>query len=182
MTVLDDRQLNDRAVACPRPVVTGYRSGVHSRANLPVSNRPLSYQPVPARPVPARPALHRPRPNRPAVAPLRHHGSGVRVSQAAHTRRPVSTAVSIALAGMAALITLWLGFLAHVSGDRVPAPAQQSDRLAVVQVRAGETLQQLAGRVAPDAPTGQVVQRIRELNKLDSAALDAGQTLIAPLG
>ena len=27
-----------------------------------------------------------------------------------------------------------------------------------------------------------VVQRIRELNKLDSAALDAGQTLIAPLG
>jgi predicted Zn-dependent protease len=60
--------------------------------------------------------------------------------------------------------------------------AQQPDRLAVVQVQAGETLQQLAGRVAPDAPTGQVVQRIRELNKLDSAALDAGQTLIAPLG
>ena len=30
--------------------------------------------------------------------------------------------------------------------------------------------------------TGADTQRIRELNKLDSAALDAGQTLIAPLG
>jgi hypothetical protein len=26
------------------------------------------------------------------------------------------------------------------------------------------------------------MQRIRELNKLDSASLDAGQTLIAPIG
>ena len=171
MTVLDDRQLNDRALAYPRPAVSGYHSGVRSRANLRVSYRP----------VPARPALHRPRPTRPAVAPLRYHGSGMRVSQAVHTRRPVSTAVSIALAGMAALITLWLGLLANVSGDRIPVPAQQSDRLAVVQVQAGETLQELAGRVAPDAPTSQVVQRIRELNKLDSAALDAGQTLITPL-
>ena len=63
-----------------------------------------------------------------------------------------------------------------------PAPAALPDQLAVVQVQAGETLQQLAGRVAPDAPAAQVMQRIRELNKLDSAALDAGQTLIAPLG
>ncbi|HRD13443.1 MAG TPA: LysM peptidoglycan-binding domain-containing protein, partial [Mycobacterium sp.] len=67
------------------------------------------------------------------------------------------------------------------SGDQ-PAPAALPDQLAVVQVQAGETLQQLAGRVAPDAPAAQVMQRIRELNKLDSAALDAGQTLIAPLG
>ena len=56
------------------------------------------------------------------------------------------------------------------------------DQLAVVQVQAGETLQQLAGRVAPDAPASQVMARIRDLNKLDSAALDAGQTLIAPIG
>jgi hypothetical protein len=40
----------------------------------------------------------------------------------------------------------------------------------------------VAARVAPDAPTAQVVQRIRELNKLDSASVDAGQTLIAPVG
>jgi hypothetical protein len=61
MTVLDDRQLNDRVLAGPRPAVTGYRSGIHCRASVPVSYRP----------VPARRALHRPRPTRPAVAPLR---------------------------------------------------------------------------------------------------------------
>jgi hypothetical protein len=35
--------------------------------------------------------------------------------------------------------------------------------------------------VAPDAPVGAVVDQIRDLNKLDSAAVDAGQTLIAPV-
>jgi predicted Zn-dependent protease len=54
--------------------------------------------------------------------------------------------------------------------------------LAVVQVQAGETLQQLAQRVAPGTSAAQTVDRIRDLNKLDSAAIDAGQTLIAPLG
>ena len=45
-----------------------------------------------------------------------------------------------------------------------------------------ETLQQVAHRVAPDAPVGHVVDRIRELNQLESTSLDAGQTLIAPVG
>ena len=82
---------------------------------------------------------------------------------------------------MAALITLWLGALANFSGDRAAAPAAVPERLAVVQVQAGETLQQLAGRIAPEVPAGQVVDRIRDLNQLDSAAVDAGQTLIAPV-
>jgi hypothetical protein len=49
-------------------------------------------------------------------------------------------------------------------------------------VQTGENMQQVAHRVAPHAPVGQVIDRIRELNKLDSVALDAGQTLIAPVG
>uniref|UniRef100_UPI003513835B LysM peptidoglycan-binding domain-containing protein n=1 Tax=Mycolicibacterium hippocampi TaxID=659824 RepID=UPI003513835B len=53
--------------------------------------------------------------------------------------------------------------------------------LAVVQVHTGESLQQVAQRVAPDAPVGDVVDRIRELNELDSVTLAAGQTLIAPV-
>lgn len=152
MTVLDDRQLMEWADSCARPV----------RAE-----RPRRYRPTPARP---------------AVAPLSYRGTGVRVSQAVHTRRPVSTAASIALAGLAALITLWLGFLGNFSGDRASASAPATDQLAVVQVHPGETLQRLAARVAPDVPTAQVVQRIRELNKLDSSSVDAGQTLIAPIG
>lgn len=112
---------------------------------------------------------------------MRYSGTGVTFSRAPHVRRPVSTAVTIALAGVAALITLWLGLVGHLSGTSA-ATDQVPDQLAVVQVQAGETLQQLAGRVAPDAPAGQVMARIRDLNKLDSATLDAGQTLIAPMG
>jgi hypothetical protein len=153
MTVLDDRQLMELAGAYARPV----RAGSRSRAI-------------------------RPEPARPAVAPRLYRGNGVRMSQAVHTRRRVSTTVSVGLAGIAALITVWLGFIGHFSGDRVAAAAQPSDQLAVVQVRAGETLQHLAARVAPEAPTAHVVQRIRELNKLESASVDAGQTLIAPVG
>ena len=52
----------------------------------------------------------------------------------------------------------------------------------MVRVQSGESLQHLAARVAPDAPTHQVVERIRELNALESATLDAGQPLIAPIG
>ncbi|HAN70456.1 MAG TPA: peptigoglycan-binding protein LysM, partial [Actinobacteria bacterium] len=98
--------------------------------------------------------------------------------RAPHARRPVSARVTVALAGLTALITLWLGTLAQFSGERGTAVAVP-ERLAVVQVQAGETLQQIARRVAPDAPSGQVVDRIRDLNKLDSASVDAGQTLIA---
>ena len=104
------------------------------------------------------------------------------MSHAPHTRRPVSTAVTVSLAGLAALITLWLGSLASFSGDSSAAPVSGSDQLAVVQVQAGETLQQLAQRVSPGTPAAQTVDRIRDLNKLDSSAIDAGQTLIAPLG
>lgn len=104
------------------------------------------------------------------------------VSQAPHHRRTVSTRVTVALACAAALITLWLGSLAHFSGQQSAAPSPLPERLAVVQVQAGETLQQLAGRVAPDSPVAQIVDRIRDLNHLDSAMVGAGQTLVAPIG
>ena len=81
---------------------------------------------------------------------------------------------------------MWLGFVAHFGGMLHAGPetaaVQMPDRLAVVRVEPGETLQRLAARVAPDAPSGQVVERIRELNELDSSAVTAGQTLIAPVG
>ena len=80
------------------------------------------------------------------------------------------------------MITVWLGLVAQF-GDSAPgASAPLPDRLAVVQVKSGESLQHVAARVAPDAPVGQVVARIRELNKLDTAPWTPGQTLIAPVG
>lgn len=158
---LDDRQLDDVLLIWPP-----------ARGPLPAPVR--DRRPVRTRPLGARPP----------VAPLHYRGHGVAVSRVAHAhprRRPVSTSVTVALAGLAALITLWLGTLANFSGERAAAPAPVPDRLAVVSVHAGETLQQLAGRVAPGAPTAAIADRIRELNQLDSAALDAGQTLIAPV-
>jgi len=161
MTVIDDRQ------------VASWPSAYRWDAVRPLA--PAGFRPARS------PARRRPGPSRPAGAPMRHWGTGIRVSQATHSRKPVSTAVTIALAGLAALITLWLGSLAHFSAGAV-APAQVPDQLAVIQVQAGESLQQVAARVAPEAPVSQVVERIRDLNKLDSASLDVGQTLIAPVG
>jgi hypothetical protein len=122
----------------------------------------------------------RPRSNRPAMAPMHYRGTAVRTSRVSHRRRPITPATTVVLALIAAGITVWLGLVAQfggVTGADVPVPA----RLAVIQVQMGETLQHVAHRVAPDAPVDQVVERIRELNRLDSVALDAGQTLIAPI-
>jgi LysM repeat protein len=163
MTVLDERQLVEWFEEWPRP--TRHAGPTRNAGGAPVRTRSL-----------------RPAPARPPVAPLRYRGTGIAMSRAPHTRRPVSTAVTVSLAGLAALVTLWLGALANFSGDSSAAPVSAPDQLAVVQVQAGETLQQLAQRVAPGASAAQTVDRIRDLNKLDSAAIDAGQTLIAPLG
>ncbi|EUA09282.1 lysM domain protein [Mycobacterium kansasii 732] len=90
------------------------------------------------------------------------------------------------LAVLAGMITLWLGLMAHfgelVNGTSADSSARVPDRLAVVRVAAGESLQDVAARVAPDTPVRRVVERIRELNDLDSSMPVAGQTLIAPVG
>ncbi|MGE0220234.1 LysM peptidoglycan-binding domain-containing protein [Mycolicibacterium sp.] len=128
-----------------------------------------------------RTAARRPQGRRPAGAPMHYHGTGVLVSRASHRRRPITPATTVLLSLIAGAITLWLGLVAQFGGV-VGAEAEVPTRLAVVQVQAGESLQQVALRVAPDAPVGDVVARIRELNELDSVAVDAGQTLIAPVG
>jgi hypothetical protein len=128
--------------------------------------------------------LRRPRraaPARPGGAAMAYRGTAVRMSRAPHRPRPASVTTTVCVAAVAALITVWLVALAQSrSGDATGASLPE--QTAVVQVQPGENLQRLAARVAPDAPVGRVVDRIRELNRLDSAALDAGQTLIAPVG
>lgn len=128
----------------------------------------------------------RPGPSRPAVAPPRYHGTGVAMSVTPHRRRPVTLATTVGLALLAGLITLWLGLVANLgqalNGESDGATARVPDRLAVVRVQGGESLEDVAHRVAPDAPAPQVAQRIRDLNDLGSPTLVAGQTLIAPVG
>lgn len=125
---------------------------------------------------------HRPAPIRPAGAALRYRGSGVTMSRASHRPKPITPVTTVLLALLAAGITVWLGIVANLGGvgaSDAPLPEQE---LAVVQVQSGESLQHVAQRVAPDAPVSTVVQQIRDLNQLDSSALAAGQTLIAPVG
>ncbi|MEB4210822.1 hypothetical protein [Mycobacterium sp. 94-17] len=128
----------------------------------------------------------RPAPSRPTGAAMRYHGAGVAMSVAPHRRRAATWASTIGLALAAGAITLWLGLVANVgqvlNGGSTTAAAHIPDRLAVVRVDAGESLQDFAHRVAPDAPTTQVADRIRELNDLHSPDLLAGQALIAPVG
>ncbi|WP_255605208.1 LysM peptidoglycan-binding domain-containing protein [Mycolicibacterium xanthum] len=133
---------------------------------------------------PARPnrasASRRPKSRRPAGAAVRYRGTGVRMSRAPHRRSRITPGTTVLLALLAGVITVWLGLVAQaggVVGEHVETPS----RLAVVQVQAGESLQQVAERVAPGVPVTHVVDQIRELNKLESAVLDAGQSLIAPV-
>lgn len=173
MTVLDDRQLIGHRLVQWQQIWPQEAA----RPSRP-TERSLQQR---VRPASAR--TGRPAPAGPVLAPLRYHGTGVAMSRVVHPRRrPVSTTVTIALAALAALITVWLGSIAQFSGDRAAATAAVPEQLAVVQVQAGETLSQLASRVAPDAPAVETVARIRDLNKLESASVDAGQTLIAPVG
>jgi len=125
-------------------------------------------------------AVRRPRTRRTDGAALRHRGSGVLVSRASHRRRPITPATTVLLALVAAAITVWLGLVAQAGGV-LGGSADIPGRLAVVQVQSGDTLQQIAQRVAPDAPVAAVVDRIRELNELQTTSVDAGQTLIAPV-
>lgn len=124
----------------------------------------------------------RPPGQRPAGSPVRYRGTGVLMSQTSHRPRPITPANTVVLALVAAAITLWLGLMANLGATVARTGAVVPEKLGVVQVHVGESLQHLAARVAPDAPNGQVVARIRDLNQLDSAALDAGETLIAPIG
>ncbi len=161
---------------------------IHTLSPRPGSVRRPVNGPVPG-PWHGRPGLSRPRrpdPSRPAVAPPRYYGTGVAMSVAPHRRRPVTLATTVGLAVVAGLITLWLGLVANLgqtlNADSAGSAARVPDRLAVVRVEGGESLEDVAHRVAPDAPARQVAERIRELNDLNSPALAAGQTLIAPVG
>lgn len=99
-------------------------------------------------------------------------------SRAPHGRARTQVEFPTMLAGLlcSALVALGLFGLAQLrSNPTVPGAT------AVVQVRGGESLGQLAARVAPQARVDQVVERIVELNALEGAGVHAGQSLVVPV-
>ncbi len=88
-------------------------------------------------------------------------------------------AVQVVIAGVVTFtVVCGLAVLGQVAAGGPGVPATT----AVVQVGAGETVWDVARRVAPDAATPAVVQRIRELNAMAGSELRPGQQLRVPDG
>jgi hypothetical protein len=88
----------------------------------------------------------------------------------------VVAAVVVTLAVVAALG--WLGPAAGPGAGTGAVPVQTS----VVQVGAGETVWDVAQRVAPGSDPRAVVDRIRRLNNMVGSAVEPGQRLRVPDG
>ncbi|GAB2750383.1 hypothetical protein [Amycolatopsis magusensis] len=79
-----------------------------------------------------------------------------------------------AMAVTAGLVVAGFGFLADAMAAPVPA------RTAVVSVAPGESLWEVAERLAPSSDPAAVVDRIHELNRLDGAGLVPGLPIEVP--
>lgn len=127
-----------------------------------------------ARPAPAkRPNDRVPRPRGLAVAAV--PALPVAACRRVFLRRRVAALLlgTLVVAG----IVIGLSLLAAAASE----PAVP-DRTIVVEVAPGETLWELAERVAPASPTQQVVDRIKELNGIQGITIHPGQPLIVPDG
>jgi len=81
------------------------------------------------------------------------------------------------LALAAAVLVAGLGLLGDVArAQRVPSTS------GLVRVHQGESLWQLARRVAPSADPGAVAARVVELNDLPSSSVYPGEALLSPVG
>ncbi|MGH4012541.1 MAG: LysM peptidoglycan-binding domain-containing protein [Pseudonocardiaceae bacterium] len=80
----------------------------------------------------------------------------------------------------AAVVTLavigGLGWLGQASSAELPAET------ALIRVGAGETVWDVAQRVAPESDPREVVERIRQLNGMADSAVQPGQQLQVPAG
>ncbi|MGQ0838693.1 LysM peptidoglycan-binding domain-containing protein [Actinokineospora sp.] len=131
-------------------------------------------------------------PPRPALRPVRRTGRGrlgppgrPRVAGAPHVvarpdcaprRAPAPIAVLVGIAAVVALAVYGLGaFAGSVAGG-----ADVPEATTVVRVAPGESLSELAGRMAPGSDIEAVVAKIRELNSLTGSDVAVGQPLTVP--
>lgn len=121
-----------------------------------------------------KPLVRRAAPGRP---PTRRHVAGApRVLSRRQCDAPqprLSPIWVLAVASVAFAAVVGLGTLASSVAPTVPSTTK------VVHVLPGESLWELAGRVAPDSDPSAVVDRIRELNGVDGS-VHPGQPLTVP--
>jgi hypothetical protein len=93
-----------------------------------------------------------------------------------HRRAPVPLSLVVAFAIAVCLAVVGLAILSNSVSGAPTVP----HRTAVVRVEPGESLLDLARRVAPHSDPSAVVDRIRELNALPNSSLRPGQPLTVP--
>ncbi|MCX5045933.1 LysM peptidoglycan-binding domain-containing protein [Aldersonia sp. NBC_00410] len=91
--------------------------------------------------------------------------------------RDVGFAGMVVAGLMTALVVAAILGLAHLRAT--PAATAPADT-AVVAVRDGESLSDIARRIAPDAGVGATVDRIITLNGMSGAGVRSGQLLVVP--
>lgn len=136
--------------------------------------KPLTAPPAPLLPV-APPAIQT---YETPPAPQRRSEEGYAIQTAVGVRAPrPNRIVSVVVATVVALAVVGtLGWLERAPDNRVPG------KTAVIQVGAGETVWDVARRVAPKADQRAVVARIQQLNGMASSAIQPGQELQVPDG
>lgn len=149
------------------PEHTPARRARVSHARIESASRPTQVRPV-ERCTAYRAVVPRPRGLHPLPA-----------AQPRRVRRPVTPGVLVAAGLLTAVVVIGLISAAHL---RAADPASTPVATAVVAVRAGETLSDVAARTAPGAPISRVVAEIVSLNGLADSAVRAGQTLVVPVG
>lgn len=94
-----------------------------------------------------------------------------------YARRRAWAAAAVAGVGLMLLVVFMMFF-----GGVVEQSANPVDTgTAVVHVQSGESLGDIASRVAPEMPTAAVVDKIMELNGMNNSALSVGQSLLTPV-
>ncbi|SDZ07822.1 LysM domain-containing protein [Amycolatopsis xylanica] len=137
---------------------------------------------------------------RPVAAPERVAPPRLRVRRLGETRRPPTRARVVAGRKAGAVAPCaprriavrwpWLVALAVAAGLGVTglgvlangvSPSAVPEQTATVSVAPGETLSDIAARFAPGSETGAVVDRIKQLNDLQDAAIVPGLPLTVPV-
>lgn len=116
-------------------------------------------------------------PTRPAGRGVPAAARGLSPVACGHRRAPVPLSLVIALGIAVCLAVVGLAMLANLSAGTPDVPSTT----AVIRVEPGESLLDLAHRVAPRSDADAVVERIQELNALPGASVHAGQPLTVPV-
>ncbi|GAB24483.1 hypothetical protein GOPIP_068_00540 [Gordonia polyisoprenivorans NBRC 16320 = JCM 10675] len=101
---------------------------------------------------------------------------GPRVT-AHRTARRTGAMVAV-LTGVALALLVWLVAVAGSDYQQSTTPAPAATE--VVHVRAGESLNSVAARVAPDLPRQAVIDEIARMNEMSGSGLQVGQALLVP--